>query len=142
MINSNSNNHNEKCKKDETVSTENTKMSKKASSAAQTFSLSAKEKKTIFRMLSIVGFLCLTSVPFIFILAYEIRRGHDQIIVKYLYPWAKTINFVNGVINPFLYYHGNEHFRKRQPMALKSPSASTSCEHAQSRYELPFRRNK
>ena len=101
------------------------KISKKASIAFQTFNLTAKERKTIFRMLSIVGVLYLTSTPLLSSFAYEIFRGHDDFFENYLYPWSTTMMFLSGVINPYIYCYRNDHFRIRKPVSKNPPVLSS-----------------
>jgi uncharacterized membrane protein len=119
----NSNNHNEEV----TVPAETPcqKMRKKTHNAVQTFKLTAKEKKTIFRILYIIGVLCLTLIPILAAFAYVIVRGTDNIYVNYLYPWSTTISFTSGVTNAYIYCYRNEHFRIRKPAFKNSPVCSS-----------------
>ena len=110
------------------------KMSQNSRNAVQTFNLTAKEKKTIFRMLCIVGVLYLTSIPAVSTFMYEVVHGHDETFDYYLYPWAATAMFLCGVINPYIYCYRNDHFRIRKPAPKRPPvlsSFNTSSERFQ-----------
>ena len=81
------------------------------------FNFTAKEKRTIFRVLSIVGVLYLTCIPILAAFAYMVVTGTpDEFFINYLYPWSTTILFTSGVINPYIYCYKNEHFRIRKPV--------------------------
>jgi hypothetical protein len=117
------NNHNE----EGTVPAETTgqKTRKKNHNAVQTFKLTAKEKKTIFRMLCIIGVLYLTSIPIMASFTYVIVRGTDGVYVNYLFPWSVTMTFSSGVINAYIYCYRNEHFRIRKSAFKNSPVCSS-----------------
>jgi hypothetical protein len=119
----NSNNHDEEV----TLPTETPcqKMRKKTHNAVQKFKLTAKEKKTIFRILYIIGVLYFTSTPILAAFAYVIVRGTDGVYVNYLHPWGTTMIFTSGVINAYIYCYRNEHFRIRKPAFKSSPVCSS-----------------
>ena len=120
------NNGNREGPKMEPCETPSQKVLSKMDSAVKTFNLTAKEKKTIFRMLSIVGVLYLTCIPILAAFAYiVVTRKPDRIFGSYLYPWGSTIFFTSGVFNPYIYCYRNEHFRIRKPAFKNAPVCSS-----------------
>ena len=110
----------------EPCETPSQKVLNKTDSAVKTFNLTAKEKKTIFRMLSIVGVLYLTCIPILAAFVYMVVTGKpDRIFANYLYPWGSTIVFTAGVFNPYIYCYRNEHFRIRKPAFKNAPVCSS-----------------
>ena len=83
---------------------------KQVHDAFQNFSLSRRERRTILRMLCIVGALYVTHFPVLLHFIYVSRHGVDAFFVKYFYPWASTFAFSCTIINPFIYCYRNEHF--------------------------------
>ena len=79
------------------------------------FNFTAKEKKIIFRMLSIIGVLYLTCAPLLATFVYVVVKGMDVLALEYFYPWSTTVFFTSGVINAYVYCYRNEHFRMRKP---------------------------
>ena len=111
----------------EPCETPSQKVPNKTCPIVKKFNLTAKEKKTIFRVLSIVGVLYLTCMPFLAAFAYMVVTGEpDRIFAGYLYPWASTIFFTGGVINPYIYCYRNEHFRIRKPAFKNAPVRSSN----------------
>ena len=83
-----------------------------AQNATGRLNLNAKEKRTIYRMLCIVGVLYLMSIPLLSAFTFFVLGVSENLFVNFLYPWAITIFFANGVINPYIYCYRNEHFRQ------------------------------
>ena len=83
--------------------------------AVETFHFTAKEKKTIVRMLFIIGVLYLTTIPLLANFAYAVVNGIDYFFIHYFYPWATSAFFTSGAINAYVYCYRNEHFCKRKP---------------------------
>ncbi|CAB3996905.1 Hypothetical predicted protein [Paramuricea clavata] len=121
----NNNNHNGEITAPTYTDTPCQKMRKKTYNAVQKFKLTAKEKKTIFRMLCIIGVLYFTSIPILAAFTYVIVRGTDGVYVNYLFPWGVTMTFSSGVINAYIYCYRNEHFRTRKPTFKSSPVCSS-----------------
>ena len=110
----------------EPCETPSQKVPNKTCSIAKKFNFTAKEKRTIFRILSIVGVLYLTCIPILAAFAYMAVTGTpDERFVNYLHPWGGTIFFTSGVINPYIYCYRNEHFRIRKPTFQNTPVCSS-----------------
>ena len=102
------------------------KVPNKTCSRAKKFNFTAKEKRTIFRMLSIVGVLYLTCIPILAAFTYMAVTGTpDELFVNYLHPWGGTIFFTSGMINPYIYCYRNERFRIRKPALKNEPVCSS-----------------
>ena len=101
------------------------KMTNKTQNVIQTFCFTAKEKKTILRILYVIGVLYVFSLPLLSTYFYFIWNGSDNIFVYYLSPWAITIFLSSEMINAYIYCYKNEHFRLRRP-AIRSTPASLS----------------
>ena len=103
---------------------------KMSNNTACTFNLTAKDKKTIVRILCIVGVLYLTNVPIMAAFVYATVKGTDGIFLHYLYPWSASVGLTGGVMNAYIYFYKNEHFRTRT-RALRcsffSFSDNTNC---------------
>ena len=101
-----------------------------STNAARRCNMTAKEKKTISRILCIVGVLYLTSIPILTAFVYAVSKGIDGVFLHYLYPWSTTIVFTDGAMNAYVYFYKNEHFRTRKH-ALRcsffSFSDNTNC---------------
>ncbi len=123
-LQNNDNNGNREGPEMKPCETPSQKVLNKTDSAVKTFNLTAKEKRTIFRVLSIVGVLYLTCIPILAAFAYMVVTGTpDEIFISYLYPWSVTIMFTSGMINPYIYCYKNEHFRIRKPVFQNAPFA-------------------
>ena len=85
----------------------------KAPNVTQTFTLTAKEKKTILRILYIIGVLYIFSSPLLSTYVYFVSNGYDAFFAYYLSPWATTIFLSSEIINAYI-CHKNEHFRLRR----------------------------
>ena len=121
------NNRNREGPEIEPCGTPSQKVPNKTCPIVKKFNFTAKEKKTIFRMLFLVGVLYLTSIPILAAFAYMAVTGTpDRIFVNYLHPWSVTILFTSGVINPYIYCCRNEHFRIRKPAFKNTPVCSDS----------------
>jgi hypothetical protein len=79
----------------------------------QRFSILSREKKTILRMLCIVGALWLCNLLAIVLFLYGSYFGFGYYTISYLYPWSTTFVFLNSLLNPFIFCYKNEHFRLR-----------------------------
>lgn len=103
---------------------------KMSNNAERRCNLTAKERKTIFRILCIVGVLYFTSIPILAAFVYAVAKGIDGVFLRYLYPWSMTIVLTCGVMNAYIYFYKNEHFRTRKH-ALRcsffSFSDNTNC---------------
>ena len=120
------NNGNREVPEMEPCETPSQKVPNKTCRIAKKFNFTAKEKRTIFRMLSIVGVLYLTCIPILAAFTYMAVTGTpDELFVNYLYPWGTTILFTSGVINPYIYCYRNEHFRIRKPAFKNAPVCSS-----------------
>ena len=84
-----------------------------AQNATRRVNLTAREKRTIYRMLCLVGVLYLMSIPLLSAFTCFVLGVWKNLFVNFLYPWAITCFFANGVINPYIYCYRNEHFRRR-----------------------------
>ena len=101
------------------------KMTNKTQNVIQTFTFTAKEKKTILRILYLIGILYMFSLPLLSTYFYFVSNGYDEIFVHYLSPWATTIFLSSEMINAYIYCYKNEHFRLRRP-AIRSTPVSLS----------------
>ncbi len=121
-LQNNGNNDNREGPEMEPCETPSQKVPNKTCCIVKKFNFTAKEKKTIFRMLSIVGVLYLACTPILAAFAYTVVTGKpDRIFANYLYPWASTIVFTVGVFHPYIYCYRNEHFRIRKPAFKNAP---------------------
>ena len=120
------NNDNREGPEMEPCETPSQKVPNKTCRIVKKFNFTAKERRTIFRMLCIVGVLYLTCIPILAAFVYMAVTGTpDEIFVNYLYPWGGTIFFTSGVINPYIYCYRNEHFRIRKPAFQNAPVCSS-----------------
>ena len=105
----------------------------KAPNVTQTFTLTAKEKKTILRILYIIGVLYIFSSPLLSTYFYYVSNGYDAVFAYYLSPWATTIFLSSEMINAYIYCYKNEHFRLRRP-AIRRPASLSGEVHGLSRH--------
>ena len=91
----------------------------------QHFTLTPKEKKTILRMLCIVGALYLSHLPLLAFFIYVAHYDMNDIAMNYFYPWGTTLCFLNSVINPAIYCYKNEHLRVREVRQWQKRSPHT-----------------
>ena len=73
--------------------------------------MNKREKKTVLRMLCIVGALYCCNLPMVAFLLHATSTGYGYYTVSYFYPWGLTILFLNSLLNPLILCYKNEHFR-------------------------------
>ena len=101
---------------------------------AKDLSLNRRERKTITRMLCILGSLFLCNLPALFMFIHVSHNNIGYLAVSYFFPWTRTVVFLNTIINPVVYCYRNEHFRKqrlpyRQQWTSNSAFSSSSSVH-------------
>lgn len=85
-----------------------------------------RERKTIIRMVCILGALFMCNLPALLMFLYTSYYGVGYKTASYFAPWTRTVIFVNTIINPVLYCYRNEHFQKRKSFRRRQKASGTS----------------
>jgi hypothetical protein len=97
------------------------------STTAKDLSLHRRERKTITRMLSILGSLFACNFPALLLFMHASYYDVGYMTVSYYFPWTRTVVFLNTIINPVLYCYRNEHFRRQRSLLYRQHMPSNSA---------------